>query len=332
MYSHAKATLKRLRRPRYRLNKSTGKRVLIGGPQDTKTPEGRKAWREGADRRARLSRASLLDPANLTPRAQKARARAAAGKVKANARNSKRLTNINVARGARGLEPITDVDEFGVPVIGWERASAAMSSRLGTGGVDAIRANRGGYIRGYKHGGSVDNIPAYLSAGEFVMRKDSVKKYGERFMDDLNRGAVAQGFQLGGAVGAAPARGGGAKIVQSQDLERGAKLAGDSILNAFTQGSQMVGDAIRQALAPENLAAQIGDAVAQKMQESIAATSIDMKGNMGVDVRLTGDGATGDIANKMQGRIKEAIAEAFNDTQNIDGSAKDPSIHRTRLA
>jgi len=93
----------------------------------------------------------------------------------------------------------------------------------------------------------------------------------------------------------------------------------------------MVGDAIRKALSPENFAAQLGEVVGQKMQESIAATSIEMKGNMGVDVRLSGNGATGDMSSKVQELIKAAIAEALNRQTNVDGSMKDPSISDQRI-
>jgi hypothetical protein len=144
-------------------------------------------------------------------------------------------------------------------------------------------------------------------------------------MHDINLQKLNQGGSAGGPAG------GGARVVRSQDLERGAALAGESILNAFVQGSQMVGDAIRQSLAPENFAAQLGEVVGQKMQESIAATSIEMKGNMGVDVRLSGNGATGDISSKLQEMIKNAIAEVLNRQTNIDGSLKDPSISDQRI-
>ena len=185
---------------------------------------------------------------------------------------------------------------------------------------------RGKGFHGYNRGGNVDSVLGALTPGEFVMRREAVRKYGERFMNDIN----LQKLNQGGSVGA-PAGGGGNGISQAKDLERGAALAGESILNAFTQGSQMVGDAIREALAPENLAAQIGDAVSQKMQESLAATSIEMKGNMGVDVRLSGNGATGDMSKNMSETIKNAIAGALNSPTNSDGSAKDPSLHQPKV-
>jgi hypothetical protein len=155
------------------------------------------------------------------------------------------------------------------------------------------------------------------------MRREAVQKYGEKFMNDVN----LQKLNNGGTVGAST---GGTKVSQSKDLERGAKMAGDSILNAFIEGSRKAADAIKEALSPDNLAAQIGDVVGQKMQESIAATEIKMTTTS--QVNLTGDGATGDMARKVEGTIKDAIAGAFNNRTNVDGSAKDPSLHRDSLA
>jgi hypothetical protein len=191
----------------------------------------------------------------------------------------------------------------------------------------AFRMNRGGYIPGYNTGGNVDSVLGALTPGEFVMRREAVRKYGERFMNDLNLQKLNQGGGVGGPVGG----GAGGGVSQAKDLERGAALAGESILAAFTQGSQMVGDAIRAALAPENLASQIGSVIGQTVQESLAATSIDLKGNMGVDVRLSGNGAAGDVTAKVQDVIKNAIAGALNSRTNVDGSSKDPSLHQPNV-
>jgi hypothetical protein len=46
-----------------------------------------------------------------------------------------------------------------------------------------------------------DSIPAMLSAGEYVVRASSVRKYGERFLNDLNEGRLKlPGFAGGGRV------------------------------------------------------------------------------------------------------------------------------------
>ena len=73
-------------------------------------------------------------------------------------------------------------------------------------GDDAEAANRGGIIHKFARGGGVgmwggthatDNIPALLTGGEFVMRKEAVEKYGTGMMEALNRG-TAKGFNQGG--------------------------------------------------------------------------------------------------------------------------------------
>jgi len=55
----------------------------------------------------------------------------------------------------------------------------------------------GGPVRGGS--GSKDDVPALLMGGEYVMRKDSVKKYGKGFMDKVNEGRMSK-FAEGGVV------------------------------------------------------------------------------------------------------------------------------------
>ena len=75
-----------------------------------------------------------------------------------------------------------------------------------TGGPNAspqgVYANRGGLIKRFATGGpsGVDDVPALLTGGEYVMRKDTVDQYGSDFFDRLNRGAVSR-FAYGGPVG-----------------------------------------------------------------------------------------------------------------------------------
>jgi TP901 family phage tail tape measure protein len=49
--------------------------------------------------------------------------------------------------------------------------------------------------KGYQRGGSIDNIPAMLTGGEFVVNAGAVKKYGSNTLNNMNR------FQTGGMVG-----------------------------------------------------------------------------------------------------------------------------------
>ena len=59
--------------------------------------------------------------------------------------------------------------------------------------------NKGGEVKGYATGGKVvggsgvrDDVPAYLSGGEYVIRKASANKYGTDFLEKLNRGALVK--------------------------------------------------------------------------------------------------------------------------------------------
>jgi TP901 family phage tail tape measure protein len=55
----------------------------------------------------------------------------------------------------------------------------------------------GGYIKGGS--GSKDDVPAMLMGGEYVVKKDAVKKYGPSFFDALNNGSIKK-FASGGWV------------------------------------------------------------------------------------------------------------------------------------
>ena len=56
-----------------------------------------------------------------------------------------------------------------------------------------VKKRDGGYIKGYAYGGAVeggsgvrDDVPAMLNAGEYVIKKSAVKKYGMGFLEQLN--------------------------------------------------------------------------------------------------------------------------------------------------
>ena len=56
----------------------------------------------------------------------------------------------------------------------------------------------------YSYGGNVDTIPAMLTAGEYVVRKQAVDHYGTGFLDSVNsghyKGGEIHGFAAGGAL------------------------------------------------------------------------------------------------------------------------------------
>ena len=79
--------------------------------------------------------------------------------------------------------------------IGMEKAGApaALAARSGLA--------YGGLLRRYASGGSpVDDIPALLMGGEYVLSRETTNKYGKKFLDSLNRGAAPR-FADGGMVG-----------------------------------------------------------------------------------------------------------------------------------
>ena len=58
----------------------------------------------------------------------------------------------------------------------------------------------GGMIPRYASGGTVDDVPALLMGGEYVMSNQATKKYGKQFFDSINQGRAPR-FAAGGEVG-----------------------------------------------------------------------------------------------------------------------------------
>ena len=77
--------------------------------------------------------------------------------------------------------------------------------------MDAGYFSKGGPVKGYAGVGQVrgpagrDVIPAVLTEGEYVIKASSARKYGKRFLDNLNYGS--QGYYNGGATGPMPVGG-----------------------------------------------------------------------------------------------------------------------------
>ena len=64
-------------------------------------------------------------------------------------------------------------------------------------GFGLDKMNKGGLVKGYSSGGMVfggsgvkDDVPAYLSRGEYVIKRSSVNKYGKDFFDSLNQSSI----------------------------------------------------------------------------------------------------------------------------------------------
>ena len=79
----------------------------------------------------------------------------------------------------------------------------------GSGGIgdffSSLFKSKGGIIKGYSTGGHVlggsgnkDDIPAMLSGGEYVIRKNAVKKYGPEYLQMLNEGRAEK--RSGGGI------------------------------------------------------------------------------------------------------------------------------------
>jgi hypothetical protein len=107
----------------------------------------------------------------------------------------------------------TKMTSFASGATGNTISSAPISSGFGYnmpvtgGGINIYGHNMGGMIQRFASGGHVfggntptDNIPALLTGGEYVIKKDRVKKIGIRNLDALNHGNVPR-FAEGGLVG-----------------------------------------------------------------------------------------------------------------------------------
>jgi hypothetical protein len=73
-------------------------------------------------------------------------------------------------------------------------------SSEGPGGWSYKKGSWGRNDPGEQRGGYIDNIPAMLTGGEFVMSSSAVRRHGSGFLNGLNRGGRV-GYQQGGLVG-----------------------------------------------------------------------------------------------------------------------------------
>lgn len=83
----------------------------------------------------------------------------------------------------------------------------------------------GGMIRRYASGGPVDDVPALLMSGEYVMNRQSTSKYGRRLLDSMNQGRLTR-FADGGEVGGET----------TTTTESNAKMMGDVSININVSG------------------------------------------------------------------------------------------------
>ena len=55
-------------------------------------------------------------------------------------------------------------------------------------------------IKKYEDGGPVDDIPAMLTEGEYVIKKDSAKKLGYKKLEEMNETGEIPTYNAGGRV------------------------------------------------------------------------------------------------------------------------------------
>lgn len=64
-------------------------------------------------------------------------------------------------------------------------------NRFQNGGISNNYPRRMGYINDNLGNGYEDDVPAMLTAGEYVIKRGSVQQYGQKFLDRLNQGLVS---------------------------------------------------------------------------------------------------------------------------------------------
>lgn len=123
-------------------------------------------------------------------------------------------------------------------------------------GKPSYLKNSGGLIRGYASGGPVDDVPALLMSGEYVMNRQSSSKYGKRLLDSMNQGRLPR-FADGGEVGRST----------TTTTESNAKMMGDVSININVSGQTS------QTEAQGNT--NVGGIDYKKMSERIKAVVIE---------------------------------------------------------
>ena len=120
---------------------------------------------------------------------------------------------------------------------------------------------------GFAKGGAVgtDTVPAMLTPGEFVMKKNAVDKYGSAFMSSINNGSV-RGFSGGGPVylheGGSPGSAGGNIEMPSfgdviDNFDTVFQTYGDTAFLEVDKVSRAIGSASNNiAIGTKDLAAQ----------------------------------------------------------------------------
>lgn len=170
----------------------------------------------------------------------------------------------------------------------------------------ANSVNRFGYATGglvFGGGGGVDDIPAYLSRGEFVMSRSAVNAIGANNLANANR------FASGGSVGGATpsASGGGGFGLSQEGVAALASFSGavsglDSMFKAFGQSSQSLSTAFN---AFGGHATSLADALGK------FPSTLKVENNGTVKVELNGAELLGRFTEGMKEYVAEAIDTAI---------------------
>lgn len=128
----------------------------------------------------------------------------------------------------------------------------------------------GGMLRRYAAGGPTDDIPALLMGGEYVMSRQSTRKYGKQFFDAMNQGRAPR-FAEGGMVGGANGTELGDKFDKlSTKLETTAASnisININVTNGGTTETQTQGDTNRGGIDYKKMGDQIRQVVIQTINE-----------------------------------------------------------------
>ena len=178
---------------------------------------------------AALETAGLTDTLNLVPRLTEAKVLAPGAKP-SKAEVDAFITSLGTIPPEKEAEIRVLADTYGVKVVKDAMASVydktvnltVRTTYLGGSYMLPGGAADGGLINGYAPGGRVtgwsphdraDNIPAMLTAGEFVQPVKTVEHYGAKAMEAVRRRQAVISFGDGGQVGgSAPGRSGGSGV------------------------------------------------------------------------------------------------------------------------
>jgi hypothetical protein len=172
----------------------------------------------------------------------------------------------------------------------------------------------GGYIKGGS--GSKDDVPAMLMGGEYVIKKDAVKKYGPSFFEALNNGSIKK-FASGGPVKAVERT---ASFEPGTDIDPFLGLIKDGKANPFTmnairlvaqsKGIQMVeGNPMDSQSNLYDLGGGLSEVNITKYQDLSAITPYGQRRDQGLSFNESGqvigmDNYTGTAENKQDAMMR----------------------------